>query len=87
MKALFHDLTTQDKREIEFKKIKSQGKDKDGLKEAALRGQLSAIIKSYGLLGSFPEHEIREEDEFQIQRMFKDKKLNKLWDKASKSSR
>ncbi|OQR76193.1 alpha-2-macroglobulin receptor-associated protein-like [Tropilaelaps mercedesae] len=81
LKALFHDLKTQDKREVEFKRIKSQGKDKDGLKEAALRAQLSGIVNSYGLLGSFPEYEVREEDALQIERMFKDKKLNKLWDK------
>lgn len=83
LKALFHDLKTHDKREVEFKKIKSNGKDKDGLKEAALRAQLSGIIESYGLLSSFPEHEVRDDDGIQIDRMFKDKKLNKLWNKVS----
>lgn len=82
LKALYHDLKTQDKQEIAFKKIKAQGKDKDGLQEAALRTQLAGIVERFGLAASFPEHKTNADDEHKIDLMFKDKKLNKLWKKV-----
>lgn len=85
LKALYHDLKSQDKQEIAFKRIKAQGKDKDGLQEAALRVQLSGIIERFGLAASFPEHQAQADDDHKIDLMFKDKKLNKLWSKVRPS--
>lgn len=43
----------QDKEEITQKRFKSEGGDKEGLKEAELRRKLTNIMSAYGLLHHF----------------------------------
>uniref|UniRef100_A0A182Y8W4 Alpha-2-macroglobulin RAP C-terminal domain-containing protein n=1 Tax=Anopheles stephensi TaxID=30069 RepID=A0A182Y8W4_ANOST len=70
-------------------------KDKDGLKEAELRNKLVTIMSTYGLLEHFDDTQDPEKykmykaneggskkDAYKNKSLFKDKKLNKLWDKA-----
>jgi len=84
LKSLYSELKVQDKEELQLKRFKADGLDKDGLKEAALRHKFSKIIERFGLADHFddevsgktenlPENDIN---------YFKDKKLQRLWAKA-----
>jgi hypothetical protein len=90
------DLKVQDKDEITLKKMKADGQDKDGLKEAQLRRSLSQIIDKYGLNEYFKTSEYLDNkssqfssnsysDQYLQKQIFRDKKLDKLWKKAEKS--
>ncbi|KAK9695341.1 Alpha-2-macroglobulin RAP, N-terminal domain [Popillia japonica] len=89
LKSLFGALKLYDKEELVWKKIKSDGQDKDGLREAELRKKFLEIMTMYGLLDNFedapnysPPKMFNEESEDRINKsLFKDKKLNKLWSK------
>ncbi|XP_052866308.1 alpha-2-macroglobulin receptor-associated protein [Anopheles cruzii] len=91
LKSLYTELKLHDKEEITYKQLKE--KDKDGLKEAQLRDKLVRIMSNYGLLEHFDETQDPEKykqhkpangakDAYKNKSLFKDKKLNKLWDKA-----
>lgn len=93
MKSLFGELKIQDKEEVTWKRLKSEGKDKDGLKEADLRKKLLGTMSLYGLLEHFengenvPKYKHLKDsytgsDDYINKSLFKDKKLNKLWAKA-----
>ncbi|KPJ13179.1 Alpha-2-macroglobulin receptor-associated protein [Papilio machaon] len=95
LKSLYSDLMIQDKEEITYKRVKSEGGDKEGLKEAELRRKLTNIMNVYGLREHFddkhvgrqkmdPEHNSAM-DEYINRSLFKDKKLNMLWSKAEAS--
>ncbi|XP_037808616.1 alpha-2-macroglobulin receptor-associated protein-like [Lucilia sericata] len=96
LKSLYMELKIQDKEEITWKQLNSQHKDKDGLKENELRRKLIGIMSSYDLLEHFEETEDKDKvkpykkfhdpEERHINKsLFKDKKLNKLWEKAEVS--
>ncbi|XP_013097698.2 alpha-2-macroglobulin receptor-associated protein [Stomoxys calcitrans] len=96
LKSLYMELKIQDKEEITWKQLNSQHKDKDGLKENELRRKLIGIMSSYDLLEHFEETEDKEKvkpykkfhdpEERHINKsLFKDKKLNRLWEKAEVS--
>lgn len=94
LKALHLDLLLQDKEEIALKKLKTEDLDKDGLKEATLRKSFNAIINKYGLSDHYTtdddntrKNQVSSEVPEQMidKRLFKDKKLNKLWDQVEKS--
>ncbi|KAF7286765.1 alpha-2-macroglobulin receptor-associated protein [Rhynchophorus ferrugineus] len=93
LKSLFGELKLHDKEEITWKHLKAEGKDKDGLQEAKLRDKLKTIMTNYGLLDQIDD--INDEkkvypfkamndasDKYINKSLFKDKKLNKLWEKA-----
>uniref|UniRef100_A0A182Q767 Alpha-2-macroglobulin RAP C-terminal domain-containing protein n=1 Tax=Anopheles farauti TaxID=69004 RepID=A0A182Q767_9DIPT len=95
LKSLYTELKLHDKEELTYKQLKE--KDKDGLKEAELRNKLVSIMSTYGLLEHFDEtqdpakyklHKSANgsgapgKDTYKNKSLFKDKKLNKLWDKA-----
>lgn len=92
LKSLYMELKIQDKEEIQWKQLNSQHKDKEGLKAAELRQKLIGIMSSYDLLDHFedtqdpvktkPFKKFHESDDYINKSMFKDKKLNKLWEKA-----
>ncbi|EEZ98539.1 alpha-2-macroglobulin receptor-associated protein [Tribolium castaneum] len=93
LKSLFGELKLHDKEEITWKHLKAEGKDKDGLKEAELRKKLLTIMGSYNLLdqaddvqdpSKYRAHKPLNEasDKYINKSLFKDKKLNKLWEKA-----
>lgn len=95
MKSLFTELKIQDKEELTWKQSGGQHKDKDGLKEAELRKKLVGIMSTYGLLEHFDDTQDPEKykhhkaysgpvenTNYKNKSLFKDKKLNKLWEKA-----
>ncbi|KAK9881091.1 hypothetical protein WA026_014434 [Henosepilachna vigintioctopunctata] len=93
LKSLFNELKLHDKLEITFKHQKAEGKDKDGLKEADLRLKLMQIMKNYDLLdqvnavddpSKHKGHKAMNDasDKYINKSIFRDKKLNKLWEKA-----
>lgn len=91
---MFTELKIQDKEELAWKQLNAQHQDKDGIKEAELRKKLIGIMSTYDLLEHFDETQDPEmvkhhkahsgpvDDKFKNKSLFKDKKLNKLWDKA-----
>lgn len=96
LRSLFSELKIHDKEEIAWKHLKSQGLDKEGLKEAELRHKLIGIMSSYDLLEHFDDvsdpskvkaykDKSDSSDTHLNKSMFKDKKLNKLWEKAEHS--
>ncbi|XP_055683046.1 alpha-2-macroglobulin receptor-associated protein [Lutzomyia longipalpis] len=91
--SLYTELKIQDKEELAWKQLSGQNKDKDGLKEAELRKKLIGIMSTYGLLEHFDETQNPEKtkeytayhgtvDSYKNKSLFKDKKLNRLWEKA-----
>ncbi|EAT37199.1 AAEL010784-PA [Aedes aegypti] len=96
LKSLYTELKIHDKEEIAWKQLNSQHKDKEGLKEAELRKKLIGIMSTYGLLEYFDDTQDPEKykpykafsgkvDNYMNKSLFKDKKLNKLWEKAETS--
>lgn len=92
---IYSDLKSQDKDELKLKKLKSEGQDKDGIKEAELRKTLQRIMNKYGLNDPWSNPDdnktFRDDGKYELEqdtidkRIFKDKKLNKLWNKAEKA--
>ena len=78
LKLLYYELKLQDKEEIALKKLKSEIGDKDGLREAQVRKKFNGIMNTYGLV----REDKSQNEEPLNQRIFKDKKLDRLWDKA-----
>jgi len=53
--ALYADLKLQDKEELQLKRLKSEGNDKDGLMEAEIRRKFKGILNTYNLLEYFED--------------------------------
>ncbi|XP_071439421.1 alpha-2-macroglobulin receptor-associated protein [Hetaerina americana] len=96
LKSLFGELKIHDKEEITWKRLKAEGKDKDGMHEANLRKKLIGIMSTYGLLEHFDDINNSEKnrnfkphydksDRHINKSLFKDKNLNKLWESAEQS--
>ena len=85
LKNLMTDLKDHDKQEINLKRLRTEGSDKDGMKEAAVRRNLKIILKKYGLEGDILNSEngnsVGDFKTFE-KSIFRDKKLDKLWQKA-----
>lgn len=81
---LYSELKVQDKHELTLKKLKGEGGDKDGSKEAEMRKKFMIIMNSYGLGGAGASQDKEHEGE-KSKAIFKDKKLGRLWEKAEKS--
>lgn len=62
LKSLYSDLMIQDKEELIYKRVKSEGGDKEGLKEAELRRKLTSIMSAYGLLHHFDPEAPKEKN-------------------------
>jgi len=81
---LYSQLKLQDKEELTLKKLKAEGGDKAGLKEADVRQRFNQIMQQYGLIKT--DKFKQNDNEIQKSKhIFKDKKLQKLWEKAEKS--
>ncbi|KAJ8411073.1 hypothetical protein AAFF_G00181080 [Aldrovandia affinis] len=88
---LHSDLKIQEKDELQWKKLKAEGLDETGEKEAKLRRNFNVILAKYGMDGkkdtrglesnNLKDHEIKEGD------MFDDPRLDKLWNKAKTSGK
>ncbi|XP_055381321.1 alpha-2-macroglobulin receptor-associated protein [Condylostylus longicornis] len=94
LKSLYTELKIQDKEELAWKELNSQHKDKDGIKAAELRHKLIGIMSTYDLLEHFEDtqdpvktkpykkfHD-KNDNNYMNKSLFKDKKLNRLWEKA-----
>jgi len=86
LRLLYSELKVQDKHELTLKKLKAEGGDKEGTKEADVRKRFLTIMDNYGLSGnSGPDSTSILKDETKSNAIFKDKKLARLWEKAEKS--
>lgn len=94
LKSLYTELKIHDKEEIAWKQLNSQHKDKDGVKAGELRHKLVGIMSTYDLLDHFEDtqdpvktkpykrfHD-KNDNNYLTKSLFKDKKLNRLWEKA-----
>jgi len=87
LKALHTELKVHDKETMALKKLQADGMDMEGLREADIRKRFNGIMHSYGLA----KPSLRFEDENQKNQpkqpdsVFKDKKLQRLWQKAYKA--
>lgn len=101
LKALYLELRLSDKEELALKALKSSGKVKDGdgsaeevvQRETEVRRRFAGILNSFGLgSGADPRPSSSEipssssQHRLELQRLFKDKKLEKLWQKALKAT-
>ncbi|XP_072240544.1 alpha-2-macroglobulin receptor-associated protein [Leuresthes tenuis] len=88
---LHSDLKIQEKDELQWKKMKVEGLDENGEKEAQLRRNFNVILAKYGMDGkrdarslesnSLKDHDVKEGD------IFDDPRLDKLWNKAESSGK
>lgn len=92
LESLREELVLHDKQELTWKRMKNEGGDKDGLKEAQLRTRLLDTLNRYGLGRYHPEGgpaaapaAAAAAPAATMHRLFKDKKLNRLWEKAEKA--
>ncbi|XP_036372988.1 alpha-2-macroglobulin receptor-associated protein [Megalops cyprinoides] len=88
---LHSDLKIQEKDELQWKKLKAEGLDENGEKEAKLRRNFNVILAKYGMDGkkdtrgldtnNLKDHESKDGD------IFDDPRLDKLWNKAKNSGK
>ncbi|XP_069561032.1 alpha-2-macroglobulin receptor-associated protein [Brachyistius frenatus] len=88
---LHSDLKIQEKDELQWKKMKVEGLDENGEKEAQLRRNFNVILAKYGMDGKrntrplesnfLKDHDAKEGD------VFDDPRLDKLWNKAKNSGK
>ncbi|CAM4483068.1 unnamed protein product [Leuciscus chuanchicus] len=91
LSELHSDLKIQEKDELQWKKLKAEGLDEDGEREAKLRRNFSIILAKYGMDGKkdtrtldsnrLKDHDFKEGDTFD------DPRLDKLWNKAKTSGK
>ncbi|KAJ6662990.1 hypothetical protein lerEdw1_010811 [Lerista edwardsae] len=86
---LHSDLKIQEKDELSWKKLKAEGLDEDGEKEAKLRRSLNVILAKYGMDGKKDAaqgatNHIKVDWEEDV---LDDPRLEKLWNKAKASGR
>uniref|UniRef100_A0A6G1SEF0 Alpha-2-macroglobulin receptor-associated protein n=1 Tax=Aceria tosichella TaxID=561515 RepID=A0A6G1SEF0_9ACAR len=89
LKELKHDLLKHEPDELNIKKMKAHGQDKDGLVEATVRRKLQAIMKKYSIERYYddihpPTPTDTKPNKNQEIPTFRDSKLDKLWKKAEK---
>merc|ERR1712062_143370 len=73
LKQLHTELKVHDKEQMALKKLKTEGSDKEGIREAEIRKQFNAS-------------QIKEDHaKLPTNTIFKDKKLERLWQKAHKA--
>ncbi|XP_078071287.1 alpha-2-macroglobulin receptor-associated protein isoform X2 [Mustelus asterias] len=88
---LHSDLKIQEKDELNWKKLKADGLDEDGEKEARLRRNFNVILTKYRLDGrkdAAPMDTNYLKDSMDSENdVFEDPKLEKLWNKATTSGK
>lgn len=82
LQTLYSALKVHDKDELTLKKLKGEGSDKDGSKEAEVRKKFNNIMITFGLGGSREE---ADSEQSPSKALFKDKKLQRLWEKAEQA--
>ncbi|XP_003801187.1 alpha-2-macroglobulin receptor-associated protein isoform X2 [Otolemur garnettii] len=86
---LHADLKMQERDELAWKKLKVEGLDEDGEKEARLRRNLNVILAKYGLDGKkdTPQVESNSLRDGSQEDALDDPRLEKLWHKAKTSGK
>ncbi|XP_012510506.1 PREDICTED: alpha-2-macroglobulin receptor-associated protein isoform X2 [Propithecus coquereli] len=86
---LHADLKIQEREELALKKLKVEGLDEDGEKEARLRRSLSVILAKYGLDGRKDARQVDSNSLSDSSRedSLDDPRLEKLWHKAKTSGK
>jgi len=82
LERLYSKLKVQDKDELTMKKLKTEGGDKEGIKEAEVRRKFALVMDEFGLGGGAAQDDKEVEP---TKALFRDKKLTRLWEKAEKS--
>merc|ERR1740131_411155 len=82
LERLYSKLKVQDKDELTMKKLKTEGVDKDGIKDAEVRRKFALIMEEFGLMGG---DVVQDKEVEPTKALFRDKKLTRLWEKAEKS--
>merc|ERR1719394_1009766 len=82
LERLYSKLKVQDKDELTMKKLKTEGGDKDGIKDAEVRRKFALIMEEFGLMGG---DVVQDKEVEPTKALFRDKKLTRLWEKAEKS--
>ena len=54
LKLLYSEMKLHDKEQMALKKLKSEGMDKDGLREAEVRKKFNGIMFEFSLAGAPP---------------------------------
>lgn len=85
LKALHTELKVHDKEAMALKKLKAENMDKEGLREAEIRKKFNGIMYSFGLAKTNPEYPDEYNKKSDDAGIFKDKKLQRLWQKANKA--
>jgi len=85
LKALHTELKVHDKEAMALKKLLADGMDKEGLREAELRKKFNGIMHSYGMVKPSIKFEDDKKQLKKTDSLFKDKKLERLWQKAYKA--
>ncbi|XP_029423558.1 alpha-2-macroglobulin receptor-associated protein isoform X2 [Nannospalax galili] len=85
---LHSDLKIQERDELSWKKLKAEGLDKDGEKEAKLSHNLNVILARYGLDGRKDTQVVHSNAlSDDVQDELGDPRLEKLWHKAKTSGK
>lgn len=89
LSELHADLKIQERDEFSWKKLKAEGLDEDGEKEAKLRHSLSVILAKYGLDGRKDARAVSSNSlsDGMEQDSLEDPRLEKLWHKAKTSGK
>ncbi|XP_063740780.1 alpha-2-macroglobulin receptor-associated protein isoform X1 [Eleginops maclovinus] len=88
---LHSDLKLQEKDELQWKKLKVEGLDENGEKEAQLRRNFNVILAKYGMDGKrdtrpLESNHLKDHDTIEGD-TFEDPRLDKLWNKAKSSGK
>ncbi|MCI4376133.1 hypothetical protein PGIGA_G00184770 [Pangasianodon gigas] len=91
LSELHSDLKIQEKDELQWKKLKADGLDEDGEREAKLRRNFNIILAKYGMDGkkdnrALDSNNLKDHDA-KLGEMFDDPRLDKLWNKAKTSGK
>ncbi|KAK7507177.1 hypothetical protein BaRGS_00001112 [Batillaria attramentaria] len=83
---LYVDLKVQDKHEAALKKLRVEGMDKDGMREAQVNAAFREIVEKYGLEDFYgiDNNDIPEQPEMK-ETHFKDQKLQSMWKRAEEA--
>nr|KAF6431797.1 LDL receptor related protein associated protein 1 [Rousettus aegyptiacus] len=89
LSELHADLKIQERDEFSWKKLKAEGLDEDGEKEAKLRRSLGVILAKYGLDGRKDARAVSSNSlgDGMEQDSLEDPRLEKLWHKAKTSGK
>lgn len=88
---LHSDLKIQEKDELKWKKLKAEGLDEDGEREAKLRRNFYIILAKYGMDNkqdnrALDSNNLKDHDS-KLEETFGDPRLDKLWNKAQSSGK